>query len=349
MISRMKKAILLVMSSISAVGQPYTAREMSDHGVAIVRLADAGHGVEAAVAPSLGNRAYEMLVHGKNILYFPHADVSEFQRRPGLSGIPFLAPWGNRLDEQAFWANGKRYGFNMSLGNVRGNIPIHGMLSNSPLWRVTEVAADARSAHVTSRLEFWKSPDLMAQWPFAHEYEMTYSLADGVLEVRVTITNLSAEAMPVVIGFHPFYRIPDVPREEWVAHLPARQHVEADERLIPTGEFKPVSLPDPVPLKTHHLDDGFTDLERDAEGSAHFWIESGGKKVEALFGPKYPVAIVWAPPAPAGQTRDFICFEPMAGITNAVNLAHTGKYSTLQTVTAGGKWSERFWVRASGI
>ena len=34
----------------------------------------------------------------------------------------------------------------------------------------------------------------MAQWPFAHEYEMTYSLADGVLEVKTTVTNLSAEA-----------------------------------------------------------------------------------------------------------------------------------------------------------
>ena len=43
----------------------------------------------------------------------------------------------------------------------------------------------------------------MAQWPFAHEYEMTYRLADGVLEVRTTVTNLSTEPMPMVIGFHP--------------------------------------------------------------------------------------------------------------------------------------------------
>ncbi len=91
------------------------------------------------------------------------------------------------------------------------------------------MAADSQSAHVTSRLQFWKYPDLMAQWPFAQEYEVTYSLADGVLEVKTTITNLSADPMPVIIGFHPFFQIPGIPRDEWTAHLSARLHVVADE------------------------------------------------------------------------------------------------------------------------
>ena len=32
----------------------------------------------------------------------------------------------------------------------------------------------------------------------------------------------------------------------------------------------------------------------------------------------------------AGQSPNFICFEPMAGITNALNLAHKGVYKELQ-------------------
>jgi aldose 1-epimerase len=328
--------------------QNYKAEQTTDHGIPVVRLTDASHAVEVSIVPSVGNEAYEMKVHGKNILHFPYADVAEFQKQPGRSGIPFLAPWGNRLDQQAFWANGKKYQFDMQLGNVRGANPIHGLISSSP-WRVTEAAADQRSAHVTSRLEFWKYPDLMAQWPFAHEYEMTYSLADGVLEVRITITNLSTEPMPVAVAFHPYYKIPDVPRDEWTGHIPARLHVETDKGLIATGEFKPMDLPDPFPLKGRTLDDGFTNLVRDADGRAHFWIESGGKKIEAMFGPKYPVAVVWEPNDGKGQPQEFICFEPMAGITNAINLNHDGKYPDLQTVPAGGKWSESFWVRATGI
>jgi aldose 1-epimerase len=288
------------------------------------------------VLPDSGNRAQQMKVHGKNILYYP-------------GGIPFLAPWADLLDEPAFWANGKKYPFNMSLGNVRGDRPMHGLLINSPLWNVTEVAADAQSAHVSSRLEFWRHPDLMAQWPFAHEYEMTYRLQDGVLEVETTITNLSEDPMPVAIGFHPYFQIPDIPRDEWIAHLSARIHVVADEHQVPTGEMRPLDLPNPLPLRGQTLDDGFTDLERDADGRARFRVECGGKVVEILFGPQYRAATIYLPAPPPGETREFICFEPLAAIIDGINLAHRGKYSELQTVPAGGKWTESFWIQASGI
>src|SRR5690349_1654626 len=164
---------------MTSFAQPYKAEQITEHGVPIVRLSDLAHDVVVSIVPSIGNRAYEMKVHGQNILYFGQADAGEFQAQPRLSGIPFLAPWADLLSEPAFWANGKRYAFNMGLGNVRGNMPIHGLLTTSPLWQVTEVAAGDASAHVTSRLDFWKHTDLMAQWPFAHAYEMTYSLAAG--------------------------------------------------------------------------------------------------------------------------------------------------------------------------
>jgi aldose 1-epimerase len=237
----------------------------------------------------------------------------------------------------------------MELGNVRGANPIHGLLSSSPYWQVVSVAGDKRSARTTSRLEFWRYPELMAQWPFAHEYEMTYTLKDGVLEVRVSVTNLSDAPMPVAIGFHPYYRIPDVARDEWTGHIPARRRVVADNRLIPTGEYRAMDIPEKFPLRGRTLDDGFIDLQRDADGNAHFYVESGRKKIETMFGPKYPVAVVWEPNTPGGQPQPFICFEPMSGVTSAVNLAHDGKYPDLQVIPAGGKWSESFWIRASGI
>lgn len=345
----MLRALLFLAFSAAGLAQDYTAERTTDHGIPVVRLADPANGVEVAIVPSVGNTAYEMNVHGKNILYFPYADVSEFQKNPRLSGIPFLAPWANRLDQQAFWANGKKYAFDMDLGNVRGANPIHGLLSSSPYWKVISVAGDKRSARTTSRLEFWRYPELMAQWPFAHEYEMTYALKDGVLEVRVTITNLSNDPMPVAIGFHPYYQIPDVSRDAWIGHIPARRRVVADNRLIPTGEYRAMDIPDQFPLRGRTLDDGFIDLQRDSEGRAVFSIQSGEKKVETLFGPKYPVAVVWEPNTQGGQPQPFICFEPMTGITSAVNLAHEGKYPDLQMIPAGGRWSESFWIRASGI
>jgi len=339
---------MIVVLALPLMAQNYRAEQITDHDVSIVRLTDRARDVEVSIVPGIGNRAYEMKVHGQNILYFPYDNVGEFQKRPRLCGIPFLAPWADLLNEPAFWANSKKYVFNMDLGNVRGKMPIHGFLTTSPLWRVTEVAADANSAHVTSRLDLWKYPDMVAQWPIAHEYEMTYSLSGGELEVRTTIRNISAEPMPVAIGFHSFFQIPGIPRDEWTAHLPARTHVIADEHNIPTGEMRPLDLPNPLQLRGQKLDDGFTDLERDSEGRAHFWIESAGKIVETLFGRSYPVATIWLPPAPAGQTREFICFEPLNTIISGINLAHEGKYSGVQTIAPGGTWTASFWVRARG-
>ena len=136
----------------------YAGEKTSDQGVTIDRLTDVAQGVEVLILPSLGNRVCQMKVHGNNILYYPAGDLLEHLKNPSLGGVPFLAPWADLLDEQACWANGKRYGFNMSLGNVRGQRPIHGLLTHSPFWQVMEVVADAHSAHVISRLEFWRHP-----------------------------------------------------------------------------------------------------------------------------------------------------------------------------------------------
>ncbi len=351
---RMTKSTFLgigfvLVLTIAARSKPAPdAQQTSIDGVSVVRLTDANRGIEAAILPSIGNIVSEFRIHGKNILFFPEMKLSDFQKRPAQAGIPFLAPWANRLDDTAFWANGKKYNFDMSLGNVRKDgygLPIHGLMPASASWDIVRMGADsATSAYVTCKFEFWKHPDLMAQWPFAHEYEITYKLENGTLEVRTTVTNLCAEPMPLAIGFHPYYRIPDIPRDEWIVRMPAKSAVAADARRIPSGEFKPVELPNPFPLKDRTLDDGFTDLERDGKGIALFSIESGAKKIELLFGPKFPVAVVWEP-----ARMEFICIEPMTGITNAVNLHQAGKYPGLQRVPAGGRWTESFWVRPVGF
>jgi aldose 1-epimerase len=223
----------------------------------------------------------------------------------------------------------------------KDHVAIHGMLTSSDLWCVTDVCADSGGAQVTSRLEFWRYPSLMANWPFAHEYEMTYRLAAGELKTTVAVKNLSEEAMPVSIGFHPYFRIPGVPRAESTAHIPARSAVMADERLCATGECRPNVLPDPTPLATHTLDNGFTDLVREANGQAVFRIEGRGRGVEVSFGPKWQVGVVYAP---AGH--EFICFEPMAAITNGINLAAEGKYAALQMLSSSQTWEESFTVCA---
>jgi hypothetical protein len=61
-------------------------------------------------------------------------------------------------------------------------------------------------------------------------------------------------------------------------------------------------------------------------------VKGKAQRLDVIFGPNYKVAVVWAPKPPAGQERNFICFEPMVGVTNAVNMAHKGTYSEFLSV-----------------
>src|SRR5206468_2940093 len=150
--------------------------------------------------------------------------------------------------------------------------PIHGFLSAANQWKVVEAKADGKSAWVTSRLEFYRQPAWMAQFPFAHTIDMTYRLSGGALEVIARVENLSAEPMPVSIGFHPYFQLTGSTRDDWTISVGARTEWLLNPDKIPTGETRPIQrlFPDPqaAALKDYDLDHVFGDLVRDDSGHA---------------------------------------------------------------------------------
>lgn len=323
----------LFLLAVLARAANYRAEKISVDGADVVRLTDSVRGIVVSILPGSGNRAFELTVHGKQVL-----------AKPG--GIPLLAPWANRLDQNAFWANGKKYVLNPDLNTVHydnNHLPIHGLLDKA-VWSVLALKADKNGASVTSQLEFWRHPDWMAQFPFAHTITMTDRLRDGVLEIETKIDNLSDDPMPVSVGFHPWFQLSDVPRDEWSLHIAAQDHLELSKTKIPTGKSEPVSFPDPLPLKGMHLDDVFGGLIRDDRGEASFSVQGGREKITVTLGPKYRNAVVYAPPG-----RDIVCLEPMSGPTDAFNMAHDGTYHDLQSVPPRGEWHATFRIKLEGF
>jgi aldose 1-epimerase len=340
-------SLLIALAPFMSSAANYTAERVQREGIEVVRLFDAGKKTEVIIVPSFGNNSVEMTVKGKNIFWSPAASLGELYKKPVFAANPFLAPWANRLDHDGFYANGKHYAIDPNLKNYRTDPhkqPIHGLIAYAKEWKVVDIKADSKTAQVTSRLEFFRYPDYMAQFPFAHTIEMTYRLQDGVLEVETSVENQAAEPMPVSIGYHPYFKIHDAPRDQWKVQLAARDHLILSSTLVPTGENKPVQLKNPVSLSGTQLDDVFSGLIRGENGRSEFSVTGIKEKISVVYGPKYPVAVVYAP---AG--RDFICFEPMSGPTNAFNLHHAGKYKDLQTIPVGGKWRESFWIQTSGF
>lgn len=338
--------VLFLVTTMASAGQ-YSIQTRTVDAVEVYVLQDAGTGTEVWVAPAFGNNAYEMKVHGKPVFWGPDRTLGGLMARPTLLGNPFLWPWANRIDQTSYWVNGRKYSLNLDLGNVRldaNKLPIHGLLTASKLWQAVQASATNDGAVIKSRLEFWRYPELMAQFPFAHSVEMAYKLSNGVLDVETTIENLGAEPLPVSLGYHPYFRINDAPRDEWRVTLSARQHVLLTAALVPGGNMEPNPYRTTVSLKNVTLDDVFTDLERNAQGFAVFTVEGRQEKISVEYGPRYHVAVVYAPPG-----RDFICFEPMTGITNAFNAAHAGWYKDLQTVQPGETWREVYRIRPTGF
>jgi aldose 1-epimerase len=401
---RLALAVILVgLWTTPALAERYTVKRDGD----VVELTDTAAQMNVSVVWTMSN-AWRVQVKGRDLVR-ASATLADFEARPGLNGVPFLAPFANRLDETAFYANGKKYNFDLELGNVRGPIPSTGFVNGSKAWQLVEAKADQTSAWVTCRLDFYKIPAFMKQFPFAHTVTMTYRVSDGTLEVHTKIENLSAEPMPVVVGFHPIFELPDGNRDDWTVSLDAKTHwIEIPQRL-PTGETQPIenffgSDRTAIQLKKYALvDDVFTDLVRDANGRATMRLMYNGKELDEIIGPKYKTVLAWstplptggsvgggggrsagggragqpaptAPPAPsapfpvdpaqgvrvappavprpdgapASATKGFIAFEPMAAITNALNLAQRGVYQDLQSIPPGGSWEESFWITTKG-
>ena len=333
----------------------YCAEQSGD----IVRLEETSSNTTVSICTTFGNNAFDMRANGVDVLWRPYDSLDDFKvQGQGRGGIPFLAPWANRLDEPAFHANGRRFPFDMDIGNVRGPVPIHGLLTRTDRWQIVDMTADGEESSVTSRLEFFRAPLWMKQFPFAHAIDMTHRLSDGALEVRTRIENLSADPMPIAVGFHPYFTLSDCPRDQWTVAIGARTRWLLSDAKLPTGETQPVERafahPRAVFLKDHDLDHVFSDLVRDDNGNATMSVWGSRQRVDVEIGPNFRAAVVYAPKRPPQTSSDasrgdFVCLEPMAGITNSMNLAHRGVYKDLQYIPPGGTWEEAFRIKASGF
>jgi aldose 1-epimerase len=138
--------------------------------------------------------------------------------------------------------------------------------------------------------------------------EMVVTLRPNSLTIETTLIAGSSGPVPVSFGFHPYLRLPGLPRAAWQIHLPAMRRQLLDTRLLPTGEESPFAALDTV-LGDRTFDDGFIALEQ----SPSFSIMGSGRRITIEFLDGYRYAQVYAP-----SGNDYLAFEPMTAPTNAL-------------------------------
>jgi galactose mutarotase-like enzyme len=295
--------------------------------VHIVTLQDPSSELEAQFVPDAGMIGISLTDSGVELLG-QRRGLDAYVANGKTMGIPILYPWANRLGANTYTAEDTTVTLTAAEHGVRtdpNGLPIHGVLAAYPNWRVTHESANELTAEVD-----FGDQDLLASFPFPHRLALTVSLFERTLRLRTSVTPSGEKAVPLCFGFHPYLRLPDAPRDQWIIETPPLRHLKLDERGLPTGEttLQPAAT---EALGDKAFDDGYDEV---AEGAV-FAVSGGGRRIEVHFEQGYPAAQVFAPPG-----EDVVCFEPMTAPTDALR---RGGYRTAKP----GDWGiAQFSIRA---
>jgi aldose 1-epimerase len=282
--------------------------------VHIVTLQDPSSELEAQFVPDAGMIGISLTDSGVELLG-QRRGLDAYVANGKTMGIPILYPWANRLGANTYTAEDTTVTLTAGEHGVRtdpNGLPIHGVLAAYPNWRVTHESANELTAEVD-----FGDQELLASFPFPHRLALTVTLFERTLRLRTSVTPSGEKAVPLCFGFHPYLRLPDAPRDQWIIETPPLRHLKLDERGLPTGETTPQPA-STEPLGNKAFDDGYDEV---AQGAV-FAVSGGGRRIEVHFEEGYPAAQVFAPPG-----EDVVCFEPMTAPTDALR---RGGYRTAE-------------------
>jgi galactose mutarotase-like enzyme len=276
--------------------------------------------LDATFLPELGMLGSSLRHRGEELLALP-GGLNGY-RAGNVTGLPLLAPWANRLGARRYEVEGVVVDLEgLALHTDGHGLPIHGTMSAQPGWEV--VAVGQRS--LASRFDFGAHRELLATFPFPHELRIDVTVDATTLRVATTVVPTSARAVPIGFGYHPYLRLPAVGRGDVRLGLPARRHIELDDRGLPTGASHAEDAEDDG-LGTRAFDDLY-----ELGDDRRLALKGGGRLLTLVLDDGYRYAQVFAPAA-----DDFVCLEPM---TAPVNALVDGGYSL---VPPGESFTARF-------
>jgi galactose mutarotase-like enzyme len=233
-------------------------------------------------------------------------DLETAAVKGSTAGIALLHPWANRLDGLRYRAAGREVQLDTSSPMLHldaHGLPMHGVPWSRLEWQPVESERDRLSAWLQ-----WNRKDLLDVFPFPHRIELAATLCPDALTLDTTLIAGSDGPVPVSFGFHPYFRIPGLPRAEWRLELPAMHRLFLDGRGIPTGGEEPWNRFDSE-IAERSFDDGF-ELP---DASTSFHLTGGGRRITVEFLTGYTDTQIFAP-----NGQEFVAIEPMTAPTSAL-------------------------------
>lgn len=291
--------------------------ERSEEGFAALTLEGAARGgLEAVFVPEAGMICCSLKHRGEELLG-QRRGLRAYVESYSTMGIPFLHPWANRLAGDRFELAGRQVDLSLPdlpLKREEAGLPIHGLLSAAPGWRVERHAELDSGGALAASFDFAAYPHLLEAFPFPHLVEIEATLVEGSLEIQTSLTATGDVAVPVAFGFHPYLALPGVPRADWVLEAPVHEQLFLDDRGLPTGERRATAI-ETAPLGERAYDDAF---RAPSPGTA-FALVGPDRRIELRMDSGYPYTQIYAP-----ADLDAVAIEPMTAPTNALLTAGPG-------------------------
>lgn len=172
-------------------------------------------------------------------------------------------------------------------------------------------------------------------WLSRTDVSVRTTLKNSVLEMTVTAKNVGKEPLPMGIGAHPYFIFPSGDRQQARLRLPCEMRAPANnyDDVFPTGQLVPVkgtpydfTAPGGAPLGRTFLDDSFTRVKRNANGTAVVEVidpaANYGLRIVAL-SPEIKAFQVYAP-----VDKNFVAVEPQFNLVDPYNKKVWGKTGT---------------------
>ncbi|WAA08925.1 hypothetical protein [Fervidibacillus albus] len=237
------------------------------------------------IIPERGAIISDFVVKGEKVFYLNNETLID-KRKNVRGGNPILFPICGPLDEGRYEINGNAYFMKQ-----------HGFARNQEWMVIREEASDER-AKVTLQLK--DNKETYAQYPFHFQLQLTYTLDEGGLDIKVTVKNEDEKPMPFSFGFHPYFYVADKNRVS--IEIPSTDY----ENVIPESfvNEKWNFEQDEINVKFQRLmadECRLVDLNRSLS-------------VRLKWDDPFRYIVVWTL-----KDQSFICVEPWTAFVNALN------------------------------
>jgi aldose 1-epimerase len=248
-------------------------------------------------------------------------------------GGAILLPFANRIRGQLS-PDGKTItatvaGKTVTLAaNWSGNNPgaekhaIHGLMLSSKFQNVAQQNGASEST-VSATLH---AGNFGGHWLSDTDVKVTTTLTNGAFEMTVTATNAGHAPLPMGIGWHPYFVLPSGDRKQARLHLPGEMRAVMNnyddtfttgKRVLVKNTPYDYTAPGGRELGTQYLDDNFSGLIRNADGSTVSEIvdpaANYGLRLTTL-SPQTKSIQVYAPPQ-----KNFVAIEPQFNLPDPYN------------------------------